>query len=336
LKRDAYRFVLLSTAKVVLQYILILFFVVYLKFGLKGFYYGTFLALIPFVFLWFYLLIKNSILNYNSKQILSGLKFSFPLIPSSLAYVLLNSFDRFILEKYISISDLGLYNLANTLAFSLSIFISSAYKALEPEFFSRYADTDEFKLFVSQVKNQFYFILYFLAILLSLFSRDIIFNYAPVKFAETSNYIPMLLVSVLMTGHSIIYASILTSEKQTKIISFSILVGVILNVSLNFILIPIIGVYGAPVAAAFSYFGINLIYVFNIKTKPINFKNDFIGFFLFTILITALSFIEITSFYNYHFIYIKIIFFSLFVFYIANIFQINIRKLFKINFLNYN
>jgi Na+-driven multidrug efflux pump len=45
-----------------------------------------------------------------------------------------------------------------------------------------------------------------------------------------------------------------TATKKTKILSISTIIGAFLTIGLNFLLIPVVGVYGASIAALVGYF----------------------------------------------------------------------------------
>jgi O-antigen/teichoic acid export membrane protein len=338
LKRDAKSFVIISVSKVVLQYAVILFLIVNLGLGLKGFYYGSAIALIPYFFLSFYIIYKNAIFNFNFSQIKKGIKYSLPLIPSSIAYVLLTYFDRIILEKYISLSELGFYNLAYTLAFSLSLFISAVYKAIEPEILSKYSSSLSFEIFIKKFKNIFLFLLYFIAIILAVFTHDLFIYFVPIVYLKSSLYIPIIFISVLMTGHSIIYACLLTAEKQTKIIGFSIIISVIINIIINIILVPNYGVFGSAYASAISFMIINILYCYNLRYKKLKYINDIQAILLYILIIVLNNFLQSVIMNYLLLLCLKSIISSIAIIFLFAIFKINLTEiktlLFKANIKN--
>ncbi len=271
-KQDAKSFVIFNTAKVIVQYLLILFFVIYKEFGLYGFYLGNLIAIFPFALISVYLMFKHTILNLNLKKLNAGLRFSLPLIPASLAYLLLNSGDRLFLEKYVSLNDLGIYNISSTIALSLNLIISSVYKAAEPEIFTRYYNSD-FALFVNKFKRFFLFSIYTSAIILALFTKEIVMLISE-NYGNVYLYVPLILISVLMSGSNIIYSGILNAEKNTKSISKAVILGTLISFSLNYFLIPKFGLYGAVISSSIAFITMNLVLFLNIKTKYVGYKLD--------------------------------------------------------------
>ena len=320
-KEQAFYFVLINFSKVFFQYILILILIVFYDYGLLGYYYGSLIPLIPFVFIYLFLTYKYINFNFNFNQIKTGLNYTFPLVISVVTFMLLNYSDRFILERYISLSSLGLYNLAYTIAFSLSIVTMSGYKAIEPEIFKRY-NKSGFENFIYKSKSIYFFALYFFALCISIFSKELITILAPETYIDAYKYIPILMISVLMTGQNVIYGGILTAEKKTKIIGKGTVVGTIVNIFLNLLFIPKFGVIGAAITSAFSFLLVNIYYFKNVNLNNKSMKMELSSLSLY---IVSVSFI-------YIFFKLEISFFSILIkFCIILTYSYILTKIFKIN-----
>jgi len=323
-KQDAKSFVIFNTAKVILQYILIIVLVFYMELGLVGFFLGNLIALIPFAIISIYLMFKYTILNLNIKKINEGLRFSLPLIPSSLAFLLLNTGDRFFLEQYVSLNDLGIYNISSTIALSLNLIISSIYKAAEPEIFIRYSN-DGFALFIDKFKRILLFFIYTFAIILALFTKEIM-QLISNNYDSVYLYVPIILISVLMSGSNIIYSGILGAEKNTKSISMAVIFGTLISLILNFFLIPKFGLSGAAIASSISFITMNFFLFFRIKTKEIGYKLDLYLLILYLMFISPIFFNDKYLFINIS-ILIKCILFLFFFISISYLLKINLRVL---------
>ena len=71
-----------------------------------------------------------------------------PLIPGTISYLIISVFDRIVIEKYVSLSSLGVYSLIQAIAMAMSIIIQGAYKAYEPDVFKKYG-TNEYNFFIN-------------------------------------------------------------------------------------------------------------------------------------------------------------------------------------------
>lgn len=112
--------------------------VVYFEFTAEGVLYSTMFVTIVFGVVFLLITIRNMNFVFNLSQIHRALLFSLPLLPGSIAYYLLSMSDRFFIERYLDLTQLGIYSTASTLAMILNILAYGAYKAFEPYFFKIY------------------------------------------------------------------------------------------------------------------------------------------------------------------------------------------------------
>ena len=147
-RKNAKAFVGISVGRCVAQYIATFILLVPLRMGLMAQYYGRILTLLPFFFLYVLIICFKGKINFNWNQIKAGLKYSLPLLPGTISYLALTSFDRIILERYVTLEIIGIYNIAYTIAFALNMVIQSFYKALEPDIFHRYKEDTVEEVFV--------------------------------------------------------------------------------------------------------------------------------------------------------------------------------------------
>lgn len=89
---------------------------------------------------------------------------------------------------------------------------------------------------------------------------------------------------------------VFSAVKDTRIYSFSTVIGALVNLFLNIILIKFVGVIGAAIATAISYFAVWLIRMVNAKKYirlKINIRRDLVAYFI--LVLQAILMINITS-----------------------------------------
>lgn len=283
-KQNAKAFVTISLGRCVLQYLFTFIMLVPMGMGLISQYYGRIFTLLPFFFIYVIIIVKNGKINLNGTQIKAGLKYSLPLLPGTMSYLVLTSLDRIILERYVTLEIIGIYNIAYTIAFALNMVIQSFYRAFEPNIFQKYTDYGNGEVFVSymhRVNNIYNFLLYALAIALSLFAKEALMIIASEKYYAAAFYVPPVLVGVIFSGRKLLMDCALAAEKRSVISGIGTMIGAGVSLVTNIILIPRIGVIAAPIALAVSYMVMNL-YV-KIFTKIRFFKNmqDLLGMLIF-------------------------------------------------------
>lgn len=325
-RQNAKIFVALNLGKVITQYILILVLIVFFEKGVLAFYYGNVIALIPFFLIYLVIIFKQSIINLNWKEIKEGLRFSLPLLPGAISYLLIDFSDRIFLERSVSMAEIGIYNIAYTLSFSLNMIILSVYRAIEPEIFKRYNDSDEFEDFIYRAKSVFFFSIYLAAMFVTLFSQEFFKIMAPPNYFNGYLYVPIIIVGVIMTGQNIIFGGILAAEKSTKIIGLATLAGVIFNIIFNIIFIPLFGVFAAAISTAISFTVINVILYLSMRVKSKSMKQEAIALGTFISIFISIFFIFKIEVSINNFL-IKILLFVLYFLFLLNVFSIQFNSI---------
>ncbi len=285
-KQNAKVFVGISLGRCILQYAVTFVMLAVLDWGVMAQYYGRLVTLLPFFFLYVFIMLRHSKLCLDLKQLKSALKFSLPLLPGAISYLALTSFDRVILERYVNLEIIGIYNIAYTIAFATNMVIQSFYKALEPNIFQRYnPDTleQDFIPYMSKMNNIYNFALYALALGLSLFSKEALMIVASKSYYSAAFYVPFVLVGVVFSGRNMLMSCALTAEKRSVISGIGTMIGAVLSVTINLILIPKIGVIAAPIALSVSYMVMNIYLKVCTKIKFFNNLQDAVAMIIFLV-----------------------------------------------------
>lgn len=295
IKEKPIQYVLLNVGKNVLPYLIIYYLLAYPKWGLMSFYYGRLFVNLLFLIPLIYITYRHAIFDISISLIKEGLKFSIPLLPGTIAYLLMSISDRIIMERYISLSMIGIYSIAFTLASGLGMFIQSGYRAFEPEIFKKFGN-EGFSSFIDGLHRIFMFIVFSMAIVLSLFSKEILLILTKGDFVNGYTLVPILITGVVLTAENAILGSIAIAEKKTKLSMYSTLIGAVFSLVVNIILIPYIGYYGAAIAYVVSFLVMNIITFRGLENKLYTIRYDLIAVLIYsvvsiisTLLITRLS-----------------------------------------------
>ena len=288
------QYVLLNIGRGILPYFIIYYMLVHLNFGLLSFYYGKLFINIIFLIPLIYITYKHAIFDISIPLLKEGLKFSLPLLPGAIAYLLMSISDRIIMERYISLSFIGIYSIAYTLAFSLSMFIQSGYRAFEPEIFKKFGN-ENFSFFIEGLHRIFMFIVFSMAIALSLFSKELLQILTKGDFINGFTLIPILIFGVILTAENAILGSISIAEKKTKLSMYSTLAGAIFSITINILLLPFIGYYSAAIATVVSFLVMNTITYQGLEYKLNAIRFDLMAYFIY-LTISLISTLFLTRF----------------------------------------
>jgi O-antigen/teichoic acid export membrane protein len=256
---DAKGFVLLSVGRTIVQYVFILLLIVYFRMGLLGSFLGRLIACVPFLIIYISIIKKKGIFTINVQQIKEALRFSLPLLPGALSYLVISMFDRIILERYVSLSELGIYSVASTLALTLNIVIQGFYRSFEQKIFREHNNI-EYLNKVDSLYKIYIAALYVPAFCVILFSREILLFFTSSQYFSASFYVPYLVIAVIVSGMNTFIGTLLIADNRRKIISISSFTAAILSFVINLVFIKYYGVLGACLASILSFFIVSIFY----------------------------------------------------------------------------
>ncbi len=244
-----------------------------------------------FAVIFMYITSKNMVFCIDKVIIKEGLKFSIPLIPGSIAYFLLSVSDRFFIERSLTLNDLGIYSTAVTLATILNIVINGAYKAFEPYIYKIYGSDDFDKKF-DLILNTLITAVVIIGFGISLFSKEFFQIFASEKYQTVYLYVPLSVVSLVISSATVVYSTLLCAQDRTKQNSLATMIGGITSVIFNLLLIPVCGLYGSCAASIVAFLVILLI---SIKatgcTITSGLKRIILIFFICCLIVYALVYI---------------------------------------------
>lgn len=189
------------------------------------------------------------------------IKYSVVLIPNSFMWWIMNSSDRMMVSAMISVTANGVYAVAYkipTLLSTITTIFNQAwsYSAIRED------ESEDKEEYNNRVYENLVTIVIVVATGLLMIIKPFLSVYVGKEYYTAWHYVPYLIVGfVFMTLGSFIATSY-TVHKDSMGFLISGTVGAIINLILNFILIPMMGVSGAAFATCISYFG---VFVYRIK-----------------------------------------------------------------------
>lgn len=178
-----------------------------------------------------------------------------PIVFHSLSQNILGQSDRVMMQFMgISTSEVGIYSLFYSLCMVMSTILNALNNSWCPFF---YDDISKNKWKQLNVKCKNYIELFtVLTIGFLLVSREVTYVMADEMYWRGINIIPILTVAVYFTFMYQFPVNFEFYHKKTNIIAFGTVGAGILNIILNALMIPSMGMYGAALATAISYLGL--------------------------------------------------------------------------------
>jgi len=249
----------IRVGRFIVELILNFTFVVYFKLGVKGILYANlsaailnFIVLLPIQFPYF----KG---KFSGKAIKDLLYFGLPMLPNSIAYLIVEISDKYLMPRLIDKETLGIYS-SNYKFGSLMLMLVLAFRTAWQPFFLKIAGNEDAKKIYSKVMT--YFILGASFVVLSgglLIEYIVQIPLAPGKTLLGENYwdgvsiIPLILFSYLLYGIYVnLTVGIYIKKKSHLMVIFTGLAAIV-NIGSNFYLMPNFGMMGAAVATVLAY-----------------------------------------------------------------------------------
>ena len=328
-KGKAINFVVVNATKSFIQVIFSLILVIHFNMGVLGRYYGSLMANVIFLVIYILIIYKNAILNLNLSQIKKGLIFSLPLVPSTFLHVIINVGDRIILERYVPLAALGIYSVSYTLGTVLRIFAYSSYLSFEPIVFSKIGK-DDFSQAITKIRKYYLYVIFCLSFLYVLFSKEILYMMASSKFSSGYKVIPIIILSTIFLSENYLFGTILIGIKKTKVSLILNLIGAVINVIVNLLLIPIIGMYGAAISTLTSYLVMFCLFYFYLNKhmgmKFLKINKDII----YLLVASLLAYVFIYTFnynINLQFILLKLLVACLYIIFVSKLNKVGLNDI---------
>lgn len=201
-----------------------------------------------FSFIFGTITVKNAIFCFNYKQLLAALAFSLPLVPGDIAYYFSTMSDRILIERFLSVSDLGIYSTASVIAGMLYIVSYGAYKAFEPYFFKIYGRNDFVQNF-EKVRDALMFVVIVIGMCLAVFAYEFLTVFSAESYRVAYVYVPLLVLGIVVGTLGSLYGTVMTAQSKTKRNGMISVISAFLSVGINIVLLPILGIWAAVFAA---------------------------------------------------------------------------------------
>lgn len=180
------------------------------------------------------------------------LRFSAPLVPTTLLWLITSISDRFIITAFHGEAMNGI----NSIAYKIPTVITTIFTMFSQAWnMSVIQENDEtarrdFYTSVFSLNQSF---MYVLAAGVLMINRPLTYVWVNAKYHEAMLYSPILTLATVFTCFNVFLGSVYIAEKKTKRSLATSLAAGIINIVLNLALIPKYGIYGAAGATLAAY-----------------------------------------------------------------------------------
>jgi len=244
---------LISVGQLTVNLSLNIFFLVVLKMSVWGIFVATFITAVLTFVIFTPVVIRKVGVSVSWAITKELVAFGLPLIPSNIASYIVAASDRYFIKEYVSINDTGLYSLGYKFGTLVNAFVTQPFNQIwGPRRIEMFGKGNYEQIF-TRIFTYFALMLIFVGMTISILARDIVHLMADKAYWSAYAIIPLItLAHVIFSFYYHFYVPIFY-EKKTKYFAYINVMNAILNLSLNFVLIKPLGVWGAALSTLVCY-----------------------------------------------------------------------------------
>ncbi|MCC7202827.1 MAG: oligosaccharide flippase family protein [Nitrospirae bacterium] len=201
--------------------------------------------------------LKSMFLRFNLSQAVRSVKLGFPMMLAAIVGIIINSGDKFFLERYGNFIDLSIYYLAFSLSAVIPIIFMTVQNVWQPLFFK---ENDISMNIIKTRKLIVYLACFLIGIsLVTLFAVELLLSFGIIssEYRSVMRVLPIVLLTQILSSIVPLYSNYLIYFEKTYLIpTVGFFIGGIC-ILLNLWLVPGYGIYGA----AASSFLTHLVYL---------------------------------------------------------------------------
>ena len=209
--------------------------------------YSNYIEFLIILFFSFFYLHKMKF-HFNAGVAMRAIKISLPVLASAFIGIFINLSDRYFIEKYGTLKDLSIYNVALTVAGILPFVIASFQNVWLPQFLKeRDFQSNRSRSKKMILRLSVILILLSLAILLIL-KLVLFFDIIDSKYGAIMPLLPIVLVTAIFSSLTPMFSNhLIYLDKLYVVIVIGMPIAII-GITLNIKLVPLFNIYGAAIS----------------------------------------------------------------------------------------
>jgi O-antigen/teichoic acid export membrane protein len=240
------------------------------------------------------IILKNiNIYKFNIPLVKKMFLFGIPFFPAAILFIITGMIDRFFINHYLGMAQVGIYGAGYKIGSIISISIIAFNLNWQPYYLKHHED----KMFSKNIKKISQLFSVFLLLIVTFISigwqliiKVQLFNYSLIgsEFWGSGIIIPWIAFGYYFYGLFVLQMPTIYLKNKQLWVPFFWAVAAIINIILNILLIPGLGLMGAGIATLSSYLIMFIyLYIKNQRWMPLNFINKFLIFYFILSLIVV-------------------------------------------------
>ena len=252
-------FVILSAVLTVFSFGSSIFFVVFLKRGVKGLVEANTISQLTCLLLYFSVMVRELKPSYGVLMAKNLIKIGLPYVLGFLSFFLIQYVDRYMLEFYCGLNVVGIYSVGYNIGMIVMLIVGAFSVAWTPYFNSFVNRQEDASYLFSYILTYYIMGMGFLSLLMFLFAKPVVTLMTASPFHVAYTVVGIVSLAQVIYGCYLIFLPGLYYAKKTGIVNFILVGACLLNITLNSMLIPWINMLGAAMATVASFLAMTIM-----------------------------------------------------------------------------
>lgn len=246
-------YVLLELVQVLAMIVLNIVFIVFLNYGVLGVVLSSMIVYSVSCPILIGIVLRKIGIGFDGVLLRQMLRYSGPLVPATFGMFILHFSDRYFLNHYTTLEQVGIYAIAYKFGFMVTQGLAAPFGLIwENKRFVFHQSIDRDVLY-NRVLVWFTFVLLVAALVLSLFIVDVLRVMTTPAYMGAAALVPLIAFAYVFNSMSMVTGAPLYAEKRTKLIGLINVSAAAVNIALNVALIRAFGAWGAAWATLLSF-----------------------------------------------------------------------------------
>ncbi|MDR4499281.1 MAG: oligosaccharide flippase family protein [Candidatus Scalindua sp.] len=263
----------ISIARLLIGLGLNIYFVVFRGMGVLGILYsGLIMSCSGSILLMVYV-IKEVGIKFSIKNSKEMMRYGLPLVPSSIGMFVIHFGDRFFLQRFSDLSQVGLYSIAYKFGFMINLLIVLPFSLVWDAKMFEIEKQDDAKQVYKRVFTYFMFLLIFSFTAITILIKDAMSIVVDEKFFDAYKIVPFIACAYVFNGSCYMLRIGLYLRKKTEYIGIVTAITTCVTIVIYYILIPSMGAMGAAISTLLSFLFWNVLtYVVSQRVYKIRYE----------------------------------------------------------------
>lgn len=253
IEQRAVYFVVFSVARLIVSVTLNVIFIAYYELGVLGFAYSALISSVLGFLVLYPPFIKQGGAPFVWAKAKDVIKLGYPLILAGVAFFVIHFADRFILNHYTDLAQVGFYSLAYKFGFLVTTLVGEPFGRVWNVNVFAYAKDEGWEAKFARVFLYFNIALLWVGLGICLFVDGLLGWIIDYKFAPAMQFVAFIVVAYILRELGDFFRQLLMINRKSGKISSIAAVAAILNVVLCLGVVPIWGALGAAIVTLITW-----------------------------------------------------------------------------------